>query len=122
MNNSQKTIYGILAFLPVVIGILIAIQVLSTLSEIIPSSFHDEPNPKEVFETVLPLITLGIFAGLLSLSSLIVYIVHAVNNKGIESGERIMWILFFIFIHGISEPIYFLLKIVNQKPKTDEIT
>lgn len=121
MNNSQKTIYGILAFVPIVMGILITIQVLSTISEFVPESIYDKPNPKHVFETMLPLITLGIFAGLISLSSLIVYIVHAVNNKGIESGERIMWILLFIFINGISEPIYFLLRIVNQRPKIDDI-
>jgi len=121
MSSAQKTLYGILAFLPVVISILLVVQLFSIISEIIPTSRFDEPDPKMMFDKMLPFVMGAMFTGLISLASIIAYIVHAVNNKDVQSNERIMWILLFIFFGYISAPIYFFTRIVNDKPKDDSI-
>ena len=119
MSKAQKTLYGIIAFLPIILGIFLVIQIFSTVSEFIPTSRYDEPDPKAVVDALMPFVALILFAALLSLSNIILYIVHVVNNKNVTSNERIMWILLFIFVNGISEPIYFLTRIVNEKPKDE---
>ena len=119
MSKAQKTLYGIIAFLPIIMGIFLVIEIFSSISEFIPSSAYDKPNPKAVFDALMPFFGLALIAGLLSLTNIILYIVHVVNNKNVTSNERTMWILLFIFVNGISEPIYFLIRIVNEKPKEE---
>jgi len=121
MSSAQKTLYGILAFLPFLLLIYMIVSIFAAVAEIIPENIHDEPNPKEIFNAFLPMFFGILFMSLLGLTQIIVYIVHAVNNKDVQSNERIMWVLLFIFFGYISAPIYFFTRIVNDKPKDDAI-
>jgi len=75
----------------------------------------------EAINAAIPIVICYILLILCALSLLIFYIVHVVNNKSIESGERIMWILLFIFMGGIACPIYFFVRLINDKPKQESI-
>lgn len=53
-------------------------------------------------------------AMLISFALMIYYIVHVVNNKRIDSNERLVWILVFIFANMIGYPIYWYMRIWKE--------
>jgi hypothetical protein len=72
---------------------------------------YHRSNPEDVFFQLMPAF---IYIGLLVIAKiglLIFYIVHAVNNQRLDSTERIVWILIFIFAGTIGYPIYWYLRI-----------
>jgi hypothetical protein len=55
---------------------------------------------------------------LISLGSLVFYIVHAANNPNLrENNMLLVWILLFIFANGIGQLIYWIIEIVNKRDK-----
>ena len=53
---------------------------------------------------------------ILSLCSLIFYILHAVQNPNLkENNLLVVWILLFIFISGIGQLIYWIVEIVSKR-------
>lgn len=58
-------------------------------------------------------------AVLISMGSLVFYIVHAVQNPHLkENNLLLVWILLFIFLGGISQLLYWIIEIVNRRNKT----
>lgn len=58
---------------------------------------------------------------IISLSSFIFYIVHAVQNPNLKGNNLlIVWILLFIFVGGIGQFIYWLVEIISKR--NDAIT
>ncbi|NHF59472.1 hypothetical protein FK220_008980 [Flavobacteriaceae bacterium TP-CH-4] len=72
--------------------------------------------------TFFVVILLAIF---IALSSLIFYIMHAVQNPNLkENNLLLVWILLFIFVGGIGKLMYWIIEIVgkrNQGISTDQI-
>ncbi len=61
-------------------------------------------------------IILFLFAGLLSLACFAFWLwmlVHAIGNKGLSDGERIVWVLVVIFLPFLGSILYFFIG----KPK-----
>jgi len=57
-----------------------------------------------------------IFVILISLGSLIFYIVHAVQNPNLRGNNLLLvWILLFIFANGIGQFIYWLVEIIGKR-------
>lgn len=57
-------------------------------------------------------------AVLISIGSLVFYIVHAANNPNLrENNMLLVWILLFIFANGIGQLIYWIIEIVNKRDK-----
>jgi hypothetical protein len=55
---------------------------------------------------------------LLSLGSLVFYIVHAAQNPDLrENNLLVVWILLFVFANGLGQLIYWIIEILNKKPK-----
>ena len=53
---------------------------------------------------------------LLSLGSLIFYIVHAAQNPNLkENNLLVVWILLFVFANGLGQLIYWIIEILNKK-------
>lgn len=53
---------------------------------------------------------------IISLSSFIFYIVHAVQNVNLKGNNLlIVWILLFVFVGGIGQFIYWLVEIVSKR-------
>jgi hypothetical protein len=58
-------------------------------------------------------------AVLISMGSLVFYIVHAVQNPNLkENNLLLVWILLFIFLGGISQLLYWIIEVVNRRGKT----
>jgi hypothetical protein len=65
---------------------------------------------------------LGIFllliflAVILSLSSLVFYIIHASQNPNLEQNNLLLiWILLFVFASGLGQLIYWIIEILNKR-------
>jgi len=57
-----------------------------------------------------------LLALVLSLGSLVFYIVHAANNPNLrENNMLLIWILLFIFANGIGQLIYWIIEIINKR-------
>ena len=55
-------------------------------------------------------------AVILSLASLIFYILHAVQNPNLKQNNLlVVWILLFIFVGGIGQLIYWIVEIVSKR-------
>ena len=74
-----------------------------------------EPEAYTVFATMTPLIITGILTGVLSLGLLVFFIIHMINNKKLDSTERLVWILVFLFAGVIGYPVYWYMRIWTEK-------
>ena len=55
-------------------------------------------------------------AVIISLGSLVFYIIHAVQNPNLkENNLLVVWILLFVFVSGIGQLIYWIIEIINKR-------
>ena len=114
MSRSSKVISGILSFLPLILAGVLIIQVFSLFPQFISWDKYD-PDPYTVFNTIGPLIITGLFTGLVSLGLLVFFIIHMLNNKKVESIEKLIWILIFLFAGVIGYPVYWYMRIWKEQ-------
>ena len=110
MSRSSKALIGILSFLPIILLIVFFVMMFSLFPRIIEWE-NPEPAPQEVFSAFAPLFVLGFGMGLLSLGLLIFFIMHLVRNKTMDSTERVIWILVFLFAGLVGYPIYWYMRV-----------
>jgi hypothetical protein len=76
-----------------------------------------EPDPSAVFGSLGVFLIIILLMVLLSLGSMVYYIVHAANNPNLrENNLLLVWILLFIFASGVGQLIYWIVEILS-KPK-----
>ncbi|MDH3795921.1 MAG: hypothetical protein OER83_03515 [Flavobacteriaceae bacterium] len=79
---------------------------------------HYEDDPFAMMGGITAFFLFIIFVILISLGSLIFYIVHAVQNPNLRGNNLLLvWILLFIFANGIGQMIYWLVEIVSKRNK-----
>lgn len=117
MSKSRKLLVGILSLLPMV-SLVIYFAVFFSLFITAFRGSHD-PNifPEIMLEHIGGIIAVALLMVVTKLGMLIYFIVHAVNNKAIDSTERIVWILVFIFAGMIGFPVYWYMRIWKE-PET----
>lgn len=113
MTKSQKIFVGFLSFLPILFIIIFMIGFILIIGKLVNAG---EPEAEAFAANFIPFFILIALSSLLSFALLIYYIIHAVNNTNISSNERIVWILVFIFAGVIGFPIYWYMRIWNEKP------
>lgn len=75
----------------------------------------NEP-PMALFANLGGFLIVILLAVLISLGSLIFYIVHAVQNPNLkENNLLIVWVLLFIFVGGIGKLIYWIVEIIGKR-------
>ena len=75
-----------------------------------------EPSPEMILGNVGWFLGFIMVIVLISLSSLIFYIVHAVQNPNLKGNSLlIVWVLLFIFVGGIGQLVYWLVEIVSKR-------
>jgi hypothetical protein len=114
MSKGSKIALGILSCLPIILVGVIIYMVFDLIPEFMKWDKY-EPDAHEVIITMSPIFFTGLFAGIISLVLLIYYIIHLVNNKEMETGERVVWILAFLFAGVITYPVYWAVRIWNTK-------
>jgi len=114
MSKSSKLAIGFVSFIPLILVGVMIVMIFSLIPEFIEWDKY-EPGAREIFTTFAPIFIIGIFTALISLGLLIFFIIHLVNNKQLEPGERIVWVFVFLFASMIGYPIYWFLRIWNEK-------
>jgi hypothetical protein len=110
---SRKTLFGILSFLPITlfIGYFVSF-IFIFLSAFNPMELKNSDTPPAGFLggfavafAIMMLLMLVVF------TNLILFIIHAVNNKALPDNERLVWIIVFIFAGLVGFPIYWYMRI-----------
>ena len=114
LSSAQKIVIGILTLLPFILLPYILYEIFSFVIETVKASESGDPKPADILLGVLAFITPVIMLSILTLALLIFYIVHTIGNKSIDSTERIIWILIFIFFGVIAFPIYWFMRLWNE--------
>ena len=71
----------------------------------------DAPPVREL----IGIFSVAVLMGIASITAMIYFIVHAVNNKKVTSDERLIWILVIIFANVLAFPVYWFMRIKNDK-------
>jgi len=114
MSRSSKLFIGILSFLPIILLFVMLFMILRLFPTFIEWSNNGdnyEPATQEVFSTFGPIFFLGLGMGLLSIGLLIFFIMHLVRHKAMDSTERIIWVLVFLFAGIVGYPIYWYMRV-----------
>ena len=110
MSRGSKLFIGILSFLPLVLLAVLFIMVIWLIPTFAEWERYD-PTPQEILGSFAPLFILGFGMGILSIGLLVFCIMHLVRHKGMDSTERIIWVLVFLFAGIIGYPIYWYMRI-----------
>ena len=77
-----------------------------------------EPDPSAIFGSLGVFLVIILLMILISLGSLVFYIVHAANNPNLrENNLLLVWILLFIFASGIGQLIYWIVEILSKQDR-----
>jgi len=116
MSKSRRLLIGVLSMLPL---LLVAVYTFMIFSIFISAvHHHGQVNalPEIMMNHMVAIVAVGLSLGLFSLALLIYFIVHVINNPAIDSTERLVWILVFIFAGIIGKPVYWYMRIWKQPP------
>lgn len=115
MAQENKTVSGILSFLPLAAFLAYIISFLGFFMPIFVKEIHHEEQVEAFYPGLVYIIIFAIVLGIVSLGALVYFIIHAINNKAIDSTERLVWILIFIFTGMIGYPIYWYMRIYKNQ-------
>lgn len=110
MSRSSKLFVGILSFLPIILLLVFLFMIFGMFPTFFKWDKYD-PAPQEVFSAFAPLFFLGFAMSILSIGLLIFFIMHLLRHKALDSTERIIWILVFLFAGIVGYPIYWYMRI-----------
>jgi len=111
MSTSRKLLLGILSFLPIILFVVYLIIFFGFFITIFRHVHEEDVLPAMVMERVAGLMVAIMLLAFCSLGLLIYFIIHSINNKAIDSTERIVWVLVFIFAGMIGFPVYWYMRI-----------
>lgn len=115
MSNSKKILIGIFSVLPLIFFIIYMGSIIGLMIDLFRDGAMNGSRGEDLirpqFENMVGIVISAVVLGLLSLGVLVYFIIHAVNNQSINSNERIIWILIFIFIGMITFPIYWYTRV-----------
>lgn len=120
-NKFWQAFFALTPIVTVLIAIVAYIAFFISLmnnAAVIESS--DNGSAAMILGEISLFIILIFLAVLLSLASLVFYIIHAVQNPNLkENNLLLVWILLFVLVSGIAQLIYWIVEILN-KPRQGE--
>ncbi len=119
MSATGKILSGILAFLPLLLFAGYFVMFFGMVFQVFQDIdlLHNTVDADtEIFlKSFLGILFLILLLGFVSLVKLIYFIVHILNNKKLDSNEKLIWILVGIFAGMFGFPIYWYLKIWKEE-------
>lgn len=109
------------ALTPIVIGlfsiILYILFVINLVTDIqTAEAAGNNPSAQMILGNIAWFFGFIILIILISLGSLIFYIVHAVQNPNLKGDSLlVVWILLFVFLSGIGQLIYWIVEILGKR-------
>ena len=125
MLTNSKLLLGTCTFLPFIFGAIFLVYYILALKELFSMMPVDDPQLvahwyfTRVFSGTLLFLIVG--AIITHISLMIWYILHVVKHGTKTEGEKVMWILLFVFIGTIPFIIYYFLKIVPETGKKTDM-
>ena len=112
MTKSSRVWLGILTFLPIVLLFAYMFSIAFLVRDAI--RYGDDSMPLPVLSNVFWMVIIALTLGLLSFGLLVYYSIHAINNKKIDSNEKVIWVLVFVVGTIVAFPIYYFMRIVSE--------
>lgn len=98
----------------IIIYIFFVINLVTDIQEV--EALGQEPSAQMILGNIAWFIGFIILLILLGLSSLVFYLVHAVQNPNLKNNNLlIVWVLLFIFFSGIGQLVYWIVEIVAKR-------
>lgn len=120
MSKSAKITLGVLSFLPFVFLLGYFVWFIGLFIHMMGAAGSGNAYPGEMPDYFLGnmiwMIILIALMGIFTFGLFIYYVVHVVNNKTIDSNERLVWILVFLFANMMGFPIYWYMRIWRETP------
>lgn len=116
MSRSKKIWLGICSLLPLLLLIVYLIIFFNVFINVFRQAGNQEMFPELIFNHIIWIVLFGMAMAIAKITLLIYFLIHAINNPRVESNERIIWILVFIFAGSIGFPIYWYLRIWQAPP------
>jgi H+/Cl- antiporter ClcA len=113
MTKTSRGWLGILTFLPIV---LLFAYMFSVAFIVVDAIRYGDENLRQLpwLSNVFWMVIIALALGLLSFGLLIYYVIHAINNKKIDSNEKVIWVLVFVVGTIVAFPIYYFMRIVRE--------
>jgi hypothetical protein len=112
--RTNKTLYGFMAFGPlgiILVGFFLLFGALASTGML-----NDGAMPETAAAGMIGFFGLIMLGSILSIVSMIMYIIHISRNKAIPEDQRIFWILGMVLANGITNIIYFFVYITKEDP------
>jgi hypothetical protein len=114
MSTSKKLLLGLFSLLPMLSLAIYFVAFFSFFITAIRSSHDPDVFPQLMLEHLGSIIAVALLMVISKLGTLIYFLIHAVNNRVVDSTERIVWILVFIFAGMIGFPVYWYMRIWKE--------
>lgn len=116
MNKSSKVWYGILSILPLIFFIAYFITFISFFFTLINQSSSSTVQPLPT--AFLSMFVVLFLAVITMLINIVIFLIHAINNKTLTDNERLIWIIMFIFLGFVAFPVYWYMRIYKTSTAT----
>ena len=115
MSKNKKILIGIFSILPLLLFVVYMVSMVSFFIHFFREIAINGEDPEDLFYSgfgnMAGMIVTMVLLGLLSLAVMVYFLVHAINNQSLNSDERLVWILVFIFVGMVGFPIYWYLRV-----------
>ncbi|HEX6915835.1 MAG TPA: PLDc N-terminal domain-containing protein [Chitinophagaceae bacterium] len=112
MNRTSNIFYTILSLLPLVCFIIYMAAFFCVFSEFIGMVRQPEDLGAALLNSgaFIYLIAAGILMGLFTITALVVFIIHVINNRTLTDTEKILWVMICAFAGMIGFPVYWFMR------------
>ena len=114
MKKTNKTVYALLAFAPIILIILAMVPLFLIVAAEADGHGANLDRDSGLF-MIFFMMAMFVVGGILSLVSMIMYIMHIAKNPRIPEDHRIAWILGMVLANGITNIIYFFVYIAKEE-------
>lgn len=124
MSKTNAIVVGFITFLPIILMGVYFVWFLAFFVKMINQAGPANQPPEAFFGNMAGMMLLVGLIGLLFVGLLIYYIMHVVNNSRLDSNERIIWILVFLFAGMIGFPVYWYMRIwkfIKEQPSDSSL-
>jgi len=114
---NNKLLQRFLALSPLVSIFFILISYIFFIGTMLVGAAHP-PKPELFYVGLGVFVIVTILSCLVSLFSLIFYVIHVLKNPNLEqNNNRVAWVLVIVLINGIGSVIYWIAEIEFKKPR-----
>ena len=111
--KTNKSLYAIMAFAPIAIVVLAVFVLFASIPELVKLERNSVPDEGTI-GVLVSAVMLACIGGILSLVSMVLFIIHANKNPKIPEKERIFWMIGFFLANGILQIAYYFLFITKE--------